>query len=253
MEIIQQHPLTNSFTLKGKGQAVLMIHGLTSTPHVFRELAQAIYNQFGWTIVAPLLPGHGKTFEHLQKATASDWMEFVENEMNTLAQDFSKVHLVGLSMGGTLCAHLATKFPTQTQSTTLFAPALWIKDRSSRRLLEFVRFLPNFLLSQWIFQKDTSDLIDPYCYTRYSAKAIVEFDRICRKVFRSFHSQSPALIFKPHLDLTIDPHSSDWYLDHVWNEKKLLVDLPQSPHVILYGSDKDLAIQKTKDFLAWVA
>lgn len=249
MDLIQQFPNAAPFVMAGNDQAILMIHGFTSTPNVFRQLAHRLSNSMGWEIHVPLLPGHGLTPEQLDHATHEQWISFCENQLLELSTRFRNIHLVGLSMGGTLCAHLAVKNPNLIQSVTLLSPAMFVRDFISRFLLSIVRFLPNAILLKWILKKDVGPNLDPVSYHRYSAKSTIEFDSVCRFVKKEFKTHKPCLVMVPTQDETIHPKSSTWFYKRSENPKTKLIKLEQSPHLVFLGKENELIFSEIEKFL----
>src|SRR3569833_2186315 len=53
------------------GAAVLLIHGCGDTPQTLRHLAEAFANR-GYSVEAPLLPGHGRDLEAFDAHSADE-------------------------------------------------------------------------------------------------------------------------------------------------------------------------------------
>lgn len=101
-------PLAEAFRIDGaRGEAVILTHGFTGTPAAFRPLAEHLA-QHGYTVVAPLLAGHGTTIEDMGDTGADDWKDSLRVAARSVA-DHRRVHLVGISMGGLLSIHLAAE------------------------------------------------------------------------------------------------------------------------------------------------
>src|SRR5438067_8353787 len=67
------------------GAAVLLVHGAGDTPQTLSRLA-TVLNGRGYTVVAPLLPGHGRSLAALSRHTADDWFAEVWNSYNELRE-----------------------------------------------------------------------------------------------------------------------------------------------------------------------
>lgn len=249
MNLIDEFPQAKAYTIHGNDQAILMIHGFTSTPNIFKPLAHKLSAVFGWEIKASLLPGHGTQSKHLDSVSAHDWFNFAEQEFESLLQRFPKIHLIGLSLGGTLCAHLVMKYPNNVSSLTLLAPAMAVRDFSSRLLLPLVRLLPNFILKKWIVRKKNLNTMEQISYHYYSVFAVTQFDLVCRKVRSIFQTKKPCLIFAPANDLTIHPKSSRWFLAHTSHPHSKLIVLENSPHVVFLGQDNEMIFSEIENFL----
>ena len=63
---------------------VLLVHGITATPQLVRPTAEHLARQ-GYAVSAPLLPGHGTTWQLMGRTRYDDWATTVEAEAADLA------------------------------------------------------------------------------------------------------------------------------------------------------------------------
>jgi carboxylesterase len=120
---------------------VLLLHGFTATPAEVRLAAQYLHQQ-GYTVSAPLLPGHGTTPQDLNRCRWQDWVQAVETCYLELIQAGTPVAVLGESMGGLLALHLAAAHP-QIAAVSLYAPALQTRHNwmlSASRLISYFKF-----------------------------------------------------------------------------------------------------------------
>jgi carboxylesterase len=97
------------------GEAVVAIHGFTGIPGHWRLTADYL-NRAGFTVVAPLLPGHGTTPGDLERHGAPAWLRAVVDATLSVS-DHRRVHLAGLSLGGLLALLVAGQTNAATVST----------------------------------------------------------------------------------------------------------------------------------------
>jgi carboxylesterase len=90
------------------GAAILLVHGGGDTPQTMLHLVAACSAR-GYSVSAPLLPGHGKDLAAFDAHDADDWYAAVRAEFDALRSSHDWVGVVGLSMGGALCARLAAE------------------------------------------------------------------------------------------------------------------------------------------------
>jgi carboxylesterase len=89
--------------------AALLLHGFGDTPQSLAELARHLHAA-GWTVRAPLLPGHGRTARAFAAVRAADWLHAARDAYHALRADAGgPVALVGQSMGAALAAVLAAE------------------------------------------------------------------------------------------------------------------------------------------------
>jgi carboxylesterase len=97
------------FTLEGStGRALLMLHGFGDTPQTLRYLAGRLHAA-GFTVRAPLLPGHGRGLRDFAAASAEDYAAAARDELARLRERASWVGVIGLSMGGAIAARLTAE------------------------------------------------------------------------------------------------------------------------------------------------
>ena len=125
------------------GAAVLLIHGAGDTPQTLRHLSDAL-NARGYAVVAPLLPGHGRSLSDLAASSADDWYADVRDRYARLRETHGWTGVVGLSMGGALAARLAADTP-EVDALVLAAPYLTMprgEDLAVRTSLVWGFFVP---------------------------------------------------------------------------------------------------------------
>ncbi len=102
-------------------RAVLLLHGFNDTAQSMAYLGTTLHAR-GWTVRAPLLPGHGMTLAAMANASrATRWREAVLAEYDALRREYDSVMVVGQSMGGALALLLATERP-ELPALVLLAP-----------------------------------------------------------------------------------------------------------------------------------
>lgn len=105
-------PGASPITLHGSDtHAVLVLHGFGDTPQTVRLLSEHLHRVHGWSVHAPLLPGHGRTLASFDAHGAADWRSAVQQAYADLRGRYPTVTLVGLSMGGALATLEAARDP----------------------------------------------------------------------------------------------------------------------------------------------
>ena len=109
--------------VSGKGAlGVVLLHGLTGTPHDVRQFAEAFAGR-GFVVVAPRLAGH----EDPTKLEASSWHDWYDSAQDALdecrSRGAERVAVIGFSMGGLVALRLgALRNHQVTALATLAAP-----------------------------------------------------------------------------------------------------------------------------------
>lgn len=113
-----------------KERALLLLHGFTSTPAVYRYLIPQI-NQYD-ALVCPALPGHAESIAAFAQAKAEDWLDCAMQECEALFKEYPKVDILGLSLGGIIACKLSTTFTFNHMF--LLAPALKLRMNINQNL-----------------------------------------------------------------------------------------------------------------------
>jgi carboxylesterase len=104
----------------GSRDAVLLIHGFGDSPDTLRFLAADLHAR-GFSVYAPLLPGHGRTLEAFRASARGTWLNAARDAYANVAAHYERVGVVGLSMGGALAVLVSIDQP-QVNALVLLAP-----------------------------------------------------------------------------------------------------------------------------------
>lgn len=114
---------TAPFTADGGPVGVLVLHGFTGSPRTVRPWAEHLAAA-GLTVRAPLLPGHGGTWQELAKTGWKDWYAAAERAFTELSARCDQVFVAGISMGGCLSLRLAETQGDRVSGLVLVNPSL---------------------------------------------------------------------------------------------------------------------------------
>lgn len=89
-------------TRKDADTAILFIHGIYGSPVQFDMLSDNLFNQ-GYTVMAVLLPGHGKCAKDFARSDSKKWYAEVSQAAALLRKSHRNIYMAGHSMGGLLC------------------------------------------------------------------------------------------------------------------------------------------------------
>ncbi|MEO7712693.1 MAG: alpha/beta fold hydrolase [Gemmatimonadaceae bacterium] len=103
------------------GRAVLLLHGSGDSPQTLRHLGARL-NAAGYTVLAPLLPGHGRSPRDFARVNASAYTAAARVALDELRGRHEWIGVGGLSMGGALAAQLAVE--ADVRVLLLLAPYL---------------------------------------------------------------------------------------------------------------------------------
>jgi carboxylesterase len=103
-------------------RGVLLLHGFGDTPQTLTLLARRLHAA-GYSVLAPLLPGHGRTMRAFSHSNADEWVAASRTALEDMQARYADVSVVGLSMGGALAAIITSASET-VRALVLIAPYL---------------------------------------------------------------------------------------------------------------------------------
>jgi len=239
----------NSFYLPGVlDVGVLLFHGFTSTTIEVRPLAETL-NNAGYTVAAPLLPGHGTRPEDMFKITKDDWIGTAEQSFSDLGRKVKKIIVGGESMGCLLALHLARAHP-EVLGLVLFAPAMNVEGQwRAQFVAPFKKIVPKYYLST-ANPLAGQDILPWQGYNVIPVPAAAQFYRLQKQVRRSVRQIiQPALIFQGKLDKTINPDGAELLTRSLGSQDKQLIWLADSGHTLLLGAEHPFVYQESIKFI----
>jgi carboxylesterase len=246
-------PVPDPFDYPGNSTGVLLIHGFTGSPSEMRPMGQYLAAK-GYTVVGPLLPGHGTTWQDLARRKWQEWTEAVEQAYQQLRGRCRQVFVCGGSMGGLLTLHLGERHP-EIAGIVPMAPALFTMDWRSGLAWAFKYFTQ---FKPYDPARDGDDLTDPEARERYlwsyrgtPAAALEQLNLLEKAVRRDLHKIAmPALILMSTRDQSVKPKSGAYALDRIASKDKELIWLTNSGHCLWVDSEKEQVWQKAHQFIA---
>ena len=167
-------------------RAAVLLHGFGDTPQTMAYLAERLHGA-GWTVYAPVLPGHARTLREFGATGADAWIAFAREELTRARARHRTVVLVGLSMGGALATAVAAD-DVDLPALVLLAPYLSVLP-NVRRLARAHRVLS--LATVYVFGRSERSILDPearrhnlgFGYT--TPRLLGELQRVAREIGRA--------------------------------------------------------------------
>jgi carboxylesterase len=239
-------PLAGPFRYEGtNGEAAVLLHGFTGVPAHFRPMGQVLADA-GYTVVAPLLAGHGTTSADMAATGREDWIDSARDAYASVAGDHDRVHFVGLSMGGLISIIVGAEVGAAT-ITTINSPIVFRDKKIYLAGLAQV-FQPEV---RW-GEEDTPDLdeeVRPYwlTYPGFPTKASVGLLSISRQALEAAKTVScPALVIQSLVDESVDPRSAT-KLARAFGPTTRLMWLESSRHNALLDRERQVLHETVLD------
>ena len=239
-------PGAEPFSHDGGDVGVLVCHGFTGSPQSMRPLAQSLADE-GFTVRLPRLPGHGTTWQEMNRTQWADWLACAENAFAELVDRCDRVFVAGLSMGGALALRIAERQAPHVAGLALVNPCVSIDDPR----LVALPLIKHVLASM---PGIGSDVADPnsreLAYDRTPTKALHSFVKALPDVVRDLPQVTqPLLLMRSAVDHVVPAKSSQLVLSRVSSKDVTEIVLERSFHVATLDYDADVIERETAAFI----
>jgi len=237
----------NSFFWQGSDTGVLLIHGFTATTAEVRLLGEYLRDR-GYTVSAPLLPGHGTTPQDLSQRHWQDWASAVEQAFNEMFIHCERIFIVGESMGALLALYMASEYADVT-GILVFAPALVLKNKNAMRL---ARLLSPFIPYVNKPVKPKPDATDARWkgYLVNPTQSVLQLGALQGEVRRRLpRVTQPLFVGMARFDDSVHPSAGDVIMNQVKSTEKELYWFEKSTHCVLLDQEWEQAAEMVVKFI----
>jgi carboxylesterase len=225
---------------------VLLSHGFTGSPASMTRWGRYLADR-GHTVRVPRLPGHGTTWQELNRTGWDDWYGAVDTALTELTQRCERVVVGGLSMGGALALRLAELRPDDVDAVVVVNPAIALKDWRLRVLPVLKLLLPAIPGVGNDIKKPGEDEV---CYDRTPLKAMASQLEGWRATADDLGKvTAPLLVLRATDDHLIDATSLGLIRAGVSSEVAEYVTLENSYHVATIDNDAELIFERSAAFI----
>ncbi|MDT8306973.1 MAG: alpha/beta fold hydrolase [Anaerolineae bacterium] len=238
-----------AYTLEGGRVGALMLHGFMGSPTSSRPLAHHLARH-GISAHCPLLPGHGELPDKMYGVRRQQWVDEVEEGLETLRRRADEIFVVAHSMGTVLGAHLAINHP-EIRGMVMLAPLYKVPNRALH-LLRPLRYVMPWLYP-WRLKPlrrltrervldlyPDLDLDDPEVQawlpraTRIPVGAIEEMRKMAALGRRLWPQlQIPVMILQGEKDIAVRPGAAHAVYERVASSDKAFHLFPQAGHELM--------------------
>jgi carboxylesterase len=236
------------FTFDGGPIGALLIHGFTGSPASMRPLGDYLH-QHDVAVCAPLLAGHGTSWEQLATTTWEDWYRDAETAFAELRSRTTSVICVGLSMGAALSIHLASKHPDAIKGLVAINPYVHDPRLVGAPIGKLVMRSMKGVIND--IKRPGQDEVG---YDRIPTRTLPSLNRLLKTAVSDLPSlRMPLLVFSSPNDHTVKPANSKLVFDRAGSADKETVVLSNSYHVATLDEDAPMIFQRTLAFAERVA
>jgi carboxylesterase len=197
-------PGAEPFTSDAGPTGVLLCHGFTGSPRTLRPWAEYLAAA-DLTVSLPRLPGHGTTWQDLNRTGWTDWYGEVSRAFDELASRCSQVFLAAISMGACLALRLAETRGDAVAGLVLVNPSLAPDTRLFLLAPVLKRVVPSVPgISDDVKKPGASE----GGYKRVPTRAAATLPQMWKTTARELDQvRQPMLVFRSTVDHVVGPPS----------------------------------------------
>jgi carboxylesterase len=254
---------TQTIKMAGGDDAVLLLHGLASSPLEMFSLAAAL-KQRGFSVEVPHLRGFGFGAD---VTDYENWLSQVVAVFDRLKGEYRTVSVGGLCIGSVLSLALANERPREVCALSLLSTTLFYDGWS----IPWYRFLMPLWFHTPVRHLYTYTESEPYGIknpeirariarsmrrgfseagaSRITMSHVYQASRLSRHVMRNLPDiTAPALVMHAIDDETASPKSAEYVMQNIGSAIKRKVYLGDSYHMITLDNERDAVAAETGAF-----
>ncbi len=230
----------------GNEIGIILTHGFSSTAQEMHQLGQYLHEQFGYTVLGVLLAGHGTSPADLAQTDMIDWYKSLKESYDFVKQNCTKVILIGHSMGATLSMILAANESVDA-IVTMCAPI------KVEYFMQDYLFLVADLLKYFPRRKEEIELMEKNNLLNYRVSALkavehlLDLMEVAREEIKKV--ATPILTITAGKDDRVPLYNAEKIHELVKSEIKENDFFSNSPHMILFGPEREQVIERIIQFI----
>ncbi len=190
----------------GGSTGVLLCHGFTSTPQSMRPWADYLADA-GLSVSLPRLPGHGTTWQELDRTRWEDWYGEIDRAYEELRGHTGEIFAMGLSIGACLALRLAEQRGDAVAGLVIVNPLITADtDSVLARLAPIAKFvLPSV---KGVGSDIKKEGVRELAYDRLPTRAGASMLQLCKLTRRRLADVTqPVLAYHTTVDHVVGPAS----------------------------------------------
>jgi carboxylesterase len=230
---------------------VLLLHGFGDTPQTLALLARRLHKS-GYSLYAPLLPGHGRDMAAFEKSRANDWIDAARNAFVEMLARHDSVSIVGLSMGGALSVLIAAELD-DIPALVLIVPYLGMPRllrAAAATYLVWGRFAGEINGRSPRSIRDPIEREKNLAYGAITGRALHELSRVVRLARKALPNvKAPTLIIQSREDPRIAPDVAESTLESLGSREKKLIWTEGAGHIITVDFGRERVFSEVETWL----
>jgi carboxylesterase len=234
------------YSHQGGSTGVLLCHGFTGTPGSLRPWAEYLAEK-GLTVTLPRLPGHGTTWQEMNRTRWEDWYAEVDRAFGELQATADDIFLMGLSMGACLALRLAELHGDAVRGLVLVNPSVTADTKLFLLAPVMKMIVPSLKgVGSDIKKDDVTEL----AYDRTPTRAAATLPGLWKVTQRDLAKlTTPTLVFKSTEDHVVGPASLEILRRQLPASLLEVRELANSYHVATMDNDSAAIFAGSLDFV----
>ncbi len=243
-------PHAEPFSALGGRLGVLLLHGFTGNPASMRPWAEHLAAE-EFAVEVPRLPGHGTTWQELDKTRWTDWYAEASRALDVLRDVCDEVTVAGLSMGGGLALRLAEERPDDVDALVVVNPSVASTDK---RLLA-IPLVKRLIGSVAGIKSDIKKAgVEEPGYDRVPLHALDSLRALWKVTSDDLPKvTAPLLVFRSVEDHVVQPRSAQLIVQRVSSRDISERILDNSFHVAVLDNDAPQIFAESVEFIRKVS
>jgi carboxylesterase len=234
------------FSRDGGPAGVLLCHGFTGTPQSLRPWAEFLADA-GLTVSVPRLPGHGTTWQEMNRTRSEDWFAEAERSFEQLRAKTDEIFLMGLSMGGCIALRMAELHGAAVRGVVVVNPSI-TADTKLFLLAPVMKLVVPSL--KGIGSDIKKEGVAEIAYLRVPVKAAATLPRLWRATRAGLDQLSqPVLAYRSTVDHVVGPASMRLLSAALPAGQLTVRDCENSYHVATLDNDAAAIFSGSLDFV----
>jgi len=228
----------------------LLSHGFTSSPACLRPMGEALAAR-GYAVEIPRLPGHGTTWQDLNRTTWDDWYGELNRAFEKLASTCDHVFVGGHSFGGGMALQLAAERRDRVAGVILVNPSVMNARKDALLVSVLKHVVPSVPgMANDIKKPGVTDFLYPRIPLRATASLMEGRSRV-----RSYLPRvtAPIIFFRSVEDHMVDPQSARNIMELVSSAEVTERRLENSYHFATLDNDAKQIFEESIGFVDRIA
>jgi carboxylesterase len=239
-------PGAEPYSHEGGPTGVLLCHGFTGSPQSLRPWGEYLASE-GLTVSLPRLPGHGTTWQEMNRTRWEDWYAEVDRAFGELQAATSEIFVMGLSMGACLALRLAELNGAAVSGLVLVNPSITADTKLFLLMPVLKAFVPSTKgIGSDIKKEGSTEL----AYDRTPIRAAATLPGLWKVTRRDLNKiAAPTLAYHSPDDHVVGPASLEILREALPATRLEVIECPNSYHVATLDNDAEAIFAGSLEFV----